>query len=134
METVKFTRMSDGSKEDYALLARLEKPFLAALPDRILAAFDDLKRSYAGYQVSRYEHSLQSATHAERDGRDDEYIIAALLHDLGDELAPHTHGEMVAAILKPYVRPELCWIVKYHGLFQQYYYAHYHGSDRNLRD
>jgi predicted HD phosphohydrolase len=126
--------MEDGTAEDYALLDRLEEPFLAALPDRLLRALDGLKQSFAGYQVSRYEHSLQSATRAQRDGRGEEYVVAALLHDIGDELAPHTHGEMVAAILRPYVAPEICWIVKHHGLFQMYYYAHHSGGDRNARD
>lgn len=134
METVSFVSMAEGTREDYELLARYEEQYVAALPDRLLAALDALKASYPGYQVSRYEHSLQSATRALQDGRDDEYVVAALLHDLGDELAPHTHGEMVAAILKPYVRPELCWVVEHHGAFQMYYYAHLTGGDRNVRD
>jgi len=134
METVAFTRMADGTAEDYALLERYEEGYVASLPDRLLDALDKLKSSLAGYQVSRYEHSLQSATRALRDGRDEEYVVAALLHDIGDELAPYTHGEMTAAILKPYVRPEVCWVVKHHGLFQMYYYAHHSGGDRNARD
>ena len=134
METVAFIHMADGTAEDYALLGRYEDEYVTSLPDRLLDSLDKLKGSLAGYQVSRYEHSLQSATHALRDGRDEEYVVAALLHDIGDELAPYTHGEMVGAILKPYVRQELCWIVKHHGLFQTYYYAHHTGGDRNARD
>jgi predicted HD phosphohydrolase len=134
METVGFTSMAEGTAEDYALLERYEEEYLAVLPDRLLEAFDRLRTSFAGYQVTRYEHSLQSATRALRDGRDEEYVVAALLHDIGDELAPNTHGEMVAAVLKPYVRPELCWVVKHHGLFQTYYRAHHSGGDRNARD
>jgi predicted HD phosphohydrolase len=134
VETVKFTSMADGTAEDYALLDRYEEEYVAVLPDRMMEALDKLRTSFAGYQVTRYEHSLQSATRALRDGRDEEYVVGALLHDIGDELAPYTHGEMVAAILKPYVRPEVCWIVKHHGLFQMYYYAHHSGGDRNARD
>jgi predicted HD phosphohydrolase len=134
VETVAFTSMADGTAEDYELLDRYETEYVAALPDRLLSALDALKHSLAGYQVSRYEHSLQSATRALRDGRSEEYVVAALLHDLGDELAPYTHGEMVAAILKPYVSEEICWAVKHHGLFQTYYYAHLTGGDRNARD
>ena len=126
--------MAEGTAADYALLDGYEETYTAALPDRLLEALEHLRTSFAGYQVTRYEHSLQSATRALRDGRDEEYVVAALLHDLGDELAPYTHGEMVAAILKPYVRPELCWVVKHHGLFQMYYYAHHSGGDRNARD
>ena len=134
VETVKFTSMADGTAEDYALLDRYEEEYVAVLPDRMMEALEKLRTSFAGYQVTRYEHSLQSATRALRDGRDEEYVVGALMHDVGDELAPYTHGEMVAAILKPYVRPEVCWIVKHHGLFQMYYYAHHSGGDRNARD
>ena len=134
METVKFTSMAEGTAEDYALLDRYEEEYVAVLPDRMMEALEKLRTSFAGYQVTRYEHSLQSATRALRDGRDEEYVVGALMHDIGDELAPYTHGEMVAAILKPYVRPEVCWIVKHHGLFQMYYYAHHSGGDRNARD
>ena len=133
-ETVSFIHMADGTQEDYELLARLEEKFNETLPDRLLAALERLKDSLSGYQVSRYEHSLQSATRAYRNGESEEMVVAALLHDIGDELAPYTHGEMVAAILKPYMSPKTCWIVKYHGLFQMYYYAHYFGEDRNARD
>ena len=134
METVEFTRMADGTAEDYALLARYEEPFMAALPDRLLGALDGLKASLAGYKVSRYEHSLQSASRAHRDGKSEEYVVAALLHDIGDELAPHTHSEMVGAILRPYVSEEICWIVAHHGVFQTYYYAEHYDSDPNARE
>ena len=84
--------------------------------------------------MTRYEHSLQSATRALRDGRDEEYVVMALLHDIGDELAPHTHSEMTGAVLRPFVRPELVWIASHHGAFQLYYYGHHYGIDRNIRD
>jgi predicted HD phosphohydrolase len=134
VETVAFTSMADGTFEDYAILERAAEPFLAELPDRVLNALEGLRGSLAGYQVSRYEHSLQSATRALRDGRDEEYVVAALLHDIGDELAPLTHGEMMGAVLRPFVRPEIVWIVKHHGVFQLYYYGHHVGVDRNARD
>ena len=132
--TVSFVSMSEGTKEDYELLGRLEDEFLATLPDRLLEALNRLKHSVSGYKVSRYEHSLQSATIAFQNRESEEMVVAALLHDIGDELAPFTHGEMVASILKPYVSPRICWIVKHHGLFQKYYYAHYYGEDRDARD
>lgn len=134
METVGFTRMEDGTREDYELLARMEDEYMRGLPDRLLDAVRALEHSFAGYQVTRYEHSLQSATRALRDGRSEEYVVAALLHDIGDELAPWTHGEMVAAILRPYIEPRICWIVGHHGVFQQYYYGHHTGEDPDARD
>lgn len=132
--TVTFAHMADGTREDYELLAELEEEFNRTLPDRLLEALEKLKESLSGYQVSRYEHSMQSATRAYRAGESEEMVVAALLHDIGDELAPYTHGEMVAAIFKPYMSARICWIVKYHGLFQQVYYAHYFGEDPNARD
>lgn len=133
-QTVTFTEMKQGTKEDYLLLEELENRFNEGLPDRILQSVRDLETSLSGYQVTRYEHSVQAATRAYRDGQDEDYIVAALIHDIGDALAPHTHGEMVAAIMKPYFSPKLCWIVKHHGVFQMVYYAHYHGEDPNARD
>ena len=134
MQSVSFTRMADGTREDYEFLGRLEEEYAKSLPDRLLQALAGLKSSLSGYQVTRYEHSLQSATRAYRDGRSQEYVVAALLHDVGDVLAPYTHGEMVAAILKPFVAEEMCWVVKHHGLFQMVYYAHHSGGDRHARD
>ena len=133
-QTVKFVHMADGTQEDYDLLEKFEDNFNAALPDRLLDALRHLQHSTSGYQVTRYQHSLQSATRAQRDGKDDDYVVAALLHDIGDILAPYTHGEMVAAIFKPFLPAYLCWIVKFHGLFQLYYDGQYRGVDPNGRD
>lgn len=133
-EMVSFTRMIDGTKEDYLLLERLEQDYCAGLPDRILEALKRLDGSMEGYRISRYEHSLQSATMAEADGADIELIVAALIHDIGDELAPQNHSQLAAAIIKPYVRPQVTWILEMHGLFQMYYFAHHYGKDRNIRD
>src|SRR5689334_7474364 len=107
--------MADGTVADYDLLDRYADAYTRELPDRLLGALRALAQSFAGYRVNRFEHSLQSATRALRDGRDEEYVVAALLHDLGDELAPWTHGDMAAAILRPFVSAELCWVVKHHG-------------------
>ncbi len=134
MQTVSFTRLDQGTRADWALLTEYETEFVRELPDRLLAALDNLKDSFAGFQISRYEHSVQTATRAYRDGADEEWVVAALLHDLGDELASENHSEFAAAILKPYVRPEIHWAVKYHGLFQSYYYAQFLGGDRNARE
>ena len=126
--------MKHGSKEDYELLSKFEKEFAEKLPDRILEALRNLGDSMDGYQVSRLEHSLQSATRAERDGADEEMIVATLLHDIGDSLAPFNHSQLVASVLRPYVSEKVYWIMLHHGLFQEYYYAHHIGRDRNARD
>ena len=134
MQQVSFRRMDEGTPADYALLNRLEDEFVAALPDRILAALEDLEHSLAGYQISRLEHSLQSATRAERDGADIEMIVGALVHDLGDDLAPLNHSQLAAAIIRPYVRSEVAWIIEHHGVFQLYYSGDAMGVDKNARE
>ncbi|MCH9705857.1 MAG: HD domain-containing protein [Proteobacteria bacterium] len=132
--TVSFTQMQHGSKEDYLLLQQLEDEYCKGLSDRLLAALQALEHTLSGYQVSRLEHSLQSATRAHAAGESEELIVAALLHDIGDELAPHSHSELAAAVLRPYVSEKTYWLIKYHGVFQMYYYAHHVGGDRNARD
>ncbi|HTV96480.1 MAG TPA: HD domain-containing protein [Steroidobacteraceae bacterium] len=131
---VGFTQMKDGTREDYELLEQYERGYLQALPDRIMSALTALQGGLGGYAVTRLEHSLQTATRAKRDGADSELIVAALIHDIGDDLAPYNHSEIAAGMLRPYVRPEVTWIVEQHGLFQSYYYAHHLGGDRNGRD
>ena len=129
MNTVNFLQMKDGSKEDYLLLQDLEHHYIRELPDRLLLALERLDDSLQGYQVSRLEHSLQTASRAQDDGADLETIVAALVHDLGDELSPENHSQVAASILRPYVRAEVTWIVEMHGLFQTQYYAHHYGKD-----
>jgi predicted HD phosphohydrolase len=131
---VSFHRMEDGTREDYELLDISERDYVRALPDHVLGALAKLDHSLPGYPVSRLTHCLQTATRALRDGADDELIVAALIHDVGDELAPYNHSEIAAGIIRPYVRPEVTWIVEQHGLFQTYYYAHHYGRDRHARD
>lgn len=122
---VSFTRMDEGTREDYALLDRFEREHVARLPERILAALEALDQSLEGYRVTRLEHSLQSATRAEDDGADIEMIVGALVHDLGDDLAPLNHSQLAASIVRPYVREEVTWVLAMHGLFQMPYYAHH---------
>lgn len=133
--TVSFTQMKDGTAEDYALLERLEKPYLAGVADRLLA---ELRRqgdeTLSGYQITRLEHGLQAATRARADGAEVDWIVAALLHDIGDGLAPQNHDKFAAEILRPFVREEVAWVVEHHGIFQMYYYAHHYGWDRELRE
>ncbi len=134
MKTVNFTKMKDGTKEDYLLLDKHEKKFAEGIANRLLSFMSNLNTTLEGYKITRLEHSLQSATRALRDKADDEMIVATLLHDIGDELAPMNHSEYAAAVLKPYVSEKTHWIVEKHGEFQLYYYAHHLGGNRNQRD
>ena len=134
MKTVEFTKMEDGTREEYAFLDELEVEYCKGLAGRLMNAMRGLESSLSGYKISRLEHCLQGATRAYRAGESDEMIIAVLLHDIGDELAPHSHSEMAAAILRPFVSDRLYWIVKHHGIFQMYYYAHHCGGNRHTRE
>jgi predicted HD phosphohydrolase len=131
---VSFREMKDGTREDYLLLDESERAYALGLADRVLENLQKLDHSLEGYPLSRLGHSLQAATRAARDGADEELVVAALIHDIGDELAPYNHAELAASILRPYVRPEVTWIVAQHGLFQNYYYVHHLGGDRNARE
>jgi predicted HD phosphohydrolase len=134
MKTVNFTRMENGTREEYEFLDQMEDEYKAGLPERILDSLRKLEHSLSGYRINRLEHSLQGATRASRAGEPDEMIIAVLLHDIGDDLAPYSHSEMAAAILRPFVSEKIYWIIKHHGVFQMYYYAHHCGGDRNARE
>lgn len=132
---VSFTQMKDGTKEEYLMLHELEKPYLGLTVDRIM---DELRRqgeaSLEGYQITRLEHGLQSATRAEADGCDIDWIVGALLHDIGDGLAPQNHDRFSAEVIRPFVRWEVTWTVEHHGLFQMLYFGRHYGWDENARD
>ena len=134
MEKVKFNQMKDGTKEEYLFLDKNEKKYIEGTADRLLKFMSGVNATLEGYQVTRLEHSLQSATRAYKNDESEEMIVAALLHDIGDELAPLNHSEYAAAVLKPYVSEKTHWIIEKHGEFQLYYYAHHLGANRNQRD
>ena len=140
MEKVKFKRMDMGSPEEYEFLHEKEVQFTKELPDRLMLALNNLKNSLPGYEITRLDHSLQTATRAENDNADIELIVASLIHDLGDDLAPANHSQLASTIIRPYVREEVTWIIKMHGVFQLYYFGpkDYDGKsigiDKNLRD
>lgn len=134
MQTVQFTQMIDSTKAEYEMLHGLERQYIAALPDRVMAGLRALDDGLGGYQISRYRHSLQSATRAEADGADIDWIVGALVHDIGDALAPENHSQLAAAIIRPYVRAEVTWVVNMHGIFQQHYYGHHLGLDPDARE
>lgn len=133
-ETVAFTAMKDGSREEYEMLEALEQVHRAGTADRLLRELrSQSEESLSGYQITRLQHGLQSATRARKDGADTDWVVAALLHDIGDGLAPQNHDKFAAEIMRPYMREEVTWVVEHHGIFQMYYYAHHYGWDRELR-
>jgi len=134
---VAFTAMKFGTQADYDLLfadeAARAGQVAGDLADRALGWLRDMDTD-SPYQVTRFEHSLQTATRAERDGADEETIVCALLHDIGDILAPANHSQVAAALLAPYVSEKNHWIIRQHGIFQGYYWFHFAGGDRHARE
>lgn len=129
-----FTRMQDSTPDDWKLIGAEFMQFTTSLPDRVLAHLKLLDGDYGGFPIDRYRHCLQTATRALRDGRDDEYVVCALLHDIGDTLGTFNHPDIAAAILKPFVSEANHWMVQNHGIFQGYNFFHHIGLDRNMRD
>jgi len=129
-----FHSMENGTQEDWRIINQAMLPFANQLPERVLAHLRLLQGDCGGFAVDRFEHSLQTATRAMLDGRDEEYVVCALLHDMGDLLGPFNHADIAAAVLTPFVSEQNCWMVEKHAIFQGYYFFHYLGVDRNLRD
>jgi len=134
MDHVKFTQMKDGDKEDYDFLTQHEIEYTKGTADRLLNALVELDESLSGYQITRLGHSVQSASRAWRDGADIDWVVSALLHDIGDIYAPYNHDEYAATILKPFVREQCAWVVEKHGDFQMVYYGHHVGGNPDKRD
>ncbi len=129
-----FRAMTEGTQEDWMVIASHFGPFAMEGGKRVLDHLRILDGDYGGFPVDRLEHSLQTATRAYKDGRDEEYVVCALLHDIGDTLGAFNHPDIAAAILKPFVSEQNHWMVEKHGVFQGYYFFHYLGMDRDMRD
>ena len=134
MKQVKFVQMKDGDKEDYEFLIKHEVEHTKGTADRLIKALVELDEGLSGYKITRLGHSLQSATRAWHDGADIDWIVSALLHDIGDIYAPYNHDEYAASILKPFVREQCSWVVEKHGIFQMIYYGEHVGSNPHKRD
>ncbi len=134
-ETVSFTAMADGTRADYEMLDEMEKIHQQGTADRLMRELRNQgDETMSGYKITRLEHGLQSATRARRDGADIDWVVGALLHDIGDGLAPQNHDRFAAEIMRPFLREEVVWVVEHHGVFQMYYYAHHYGWDRKERE
>jgi predicted HD phosphohydrolase len=129
-----FTRMEQSTKEDWAIIVPEVMHAAKTLPDRVIAHLQLLENDYGGFPIDRYSHSLQTATLALADGRDEEYVVCALLHDIGDTLGAYNHPDIAAAILKPFVSEANLWMVQNHGIFQGYNFFHHIGLNRDMRD
>jgi len=129
-----FVNMAASTAEDWFTIASQFVPYARKLSERVLTHLSLLDGDYGGFPVDRLTHCLQTATRAHKDGRDEEYVVCALLHDIGDTLGSYNHPDIAGAILKPFVSDENLWMVEKHGIFQGYYFFHHLGMDRDMRD
>lgn len=134
LTTATFRSMKESTAGDWRHIVGRLVPYAASLPSRVLDHLRLLEGDSGGFPIDRLQHSLQTATLAHRDGRDEEYVVMALLHDIGDTLGIYNHADIAAAILKPFLSEENLWIVEHHNIFQGYYFFHHVGLDRNMRD
>ncbi len=129
-----FSEMTSGTADDYEIIADHAANFAKELPARVLDHLSLLKGDTGGFAIDRFAHSIQTATRAYRDGKDEEYVVCALLHDIGDTIASSNHADLAATMLEPFISEKNYWIIKHHGIFQGYYFFEYVGLDKNLRD
>ena len=130
----RFRNFEEGTQADWGIIASQYIGFAQGLPDRVLTHLKLLDGDFGGFPIDRLQHSLQTATRAERDGRPETYVVMALLHDIGDTLGTYDHPAIAAAILEPFVSEEELWICRNHNDFQGYYYYHFLGMDRYKRE
>ncbi len=130
----KFHAMTEGTQEDWSIIGEQFFTYAQGLPDRVMEHLRILEGDFGGFPIDRMTHSLQTATRAHRDGKDEEYVVCALLHDIGDTLGSYNHPDIAAAMLKPFVSEANHWMVENHGVFQGYYFFHYLGLDRDMRE
>ncbi len=133
-QSAKFHTMTEGTQEDWDIIMSHNVPFARSGGARVLDHLRLLDGDFGGFAVDRLTHSLQTATRAHRDGRSEEYVVMALLHDIGDTLGAYNHPDVAAAILKPFVSEENLWITQHHGIFQGYNFFHYIGLNRDMRE
>ncbi len=134
MDKASFPSFAESTREDWAIIGSNFMEYARRLPDRVLAHLELLRGDFGGFPVDRLHHSLLTATLAHQGGEDEEYVVCALLHDIGDTLGTYNHPDIAAAILKPFVSEANHWMVEKHGIFQGYYFFHHLGLDRNMRD
>jgi len=129
-----FRNMAEGTREDWGKIVKHAMEFNTGLADRILNHLKLLDGDFGGFPIDRLQHSLQTATRAHRDGRDDEYVVCCLLHDIGDTLGSYNHADIAAAILEPFISEKNHWMIKHHAIFQGYYFFEHIGMDKNMRE
>jgi len=133
-ERTSFKSFEESTAQDWAIIAPQLSVTQGLVADRVIGLLGELGEDYGGFPINRLEHSLQTATRAEKDGKDDEDVFCALIHDIGDTLSPFNHPSIAAGIVKPFVSEANHFMVKHHGEFQGYYFWHHLGMDKDARE
>jgi predicted HD phosphohydrolase len=128
MERAAFSSLANATVEDWDIIqrpsnVRAERQGLAERLIGLLAMQKD-DPTY-GWPVNVYTHCLQTATRAKRDGADPQTIFCALLHDATEGIDLENHCETAALLVQPYVSSDHFWMIRMHGLFQDWH-AHTH--------
>ena len=132
--TTSFTSMDVSTGDQWALIGSETVKNQGRVADRVLAMLESLADVVDGFAVDQLTHCLQTATRAERDGADDELVVASLCHDIGKAVSEPNHPRIAAEILRPYVRPEVTAAILAHQDFQGRHYYHHFDMDPNMRD
>lgn len=135
VEKVTYTRLDQGTTAEYLRVRDYNRnTWKENVGPRIMEELRAIASIPLIVQVNELEHSLQTATRCLRDGEDEETIVCALMHDIGERMGPANHGEYAAAVARPYVSEANYWTLKYHPIFQGYFSWHHTGRDRNARE
>jgi predicted HD phosphohydrolase len=129
-----FTRMDQSTAEQWAVIGTETYEHQGRVAERMLGMLESLSEITDGFAVDQLTHSLQTATLAERAGADEEMVFASLLHDIGKSVSVPNHPEIAAAIIKPYVRPDVYNVIRVHQDFQGRHYYHHLGGDPTARE
>jgi predicted HD phosphohydrolase len=128
-----FTRMDESTAEQWAVIGKETYEHQDRVAESVLTMLRSLAAITDGFAVDQLTHSLQTATRAERAGADEEVVFASLLHDIGKAVSVPNHPEIAAAIIKPYVRPDVYNMIRAHQDFQGRHYYHHFGGDPDAR-
>jgi predicted HD phosphohydrolase len=128
-----FTRMDHSTADEWRRIRSETARNQPRVADRVLDMLRSLAEIRDGFSVDQLTHCLQTATRAERAGADPEVVLASLCHDIGKAVSIANHPAISAEILRPYVRPDVYWMILVHQDFQGRHYYRFFERDPDAR-
>lgn len=125
--------MGEFSPEYLGYLDRFVVADLDEVPHRILGHLRLLEPIIEGMEVNQLEHSLQTATRADRAGASLDMVVGALVHDLGKAISNENHPAIAAEMVRPWLSEEATWVITVHQDFQGIHYFGLMGLDPMMR-